>query len=99
MSDVKENTKTLEEILAENGIETISEEVSKLVLWNDDHNSFQWVIFCLVTLLDFSFDKAQQAAWTVHLSGKEVIKTGSKEELEPYKKILEERGLTLSIED
>lgn len=99
MSDVKEDTKTLEEILAESGISTSSEEEKRLVLWNDDHNSFEWVIFCLVTLLEFTMEKAEQAAWTVHLQGREVVKTGSQDALEPYKKLLEERGLTVSIED
>jgi ATP-dependent Clp protease adaptor protein ClpS len=99
MSDTKEETKTLEEILAESGISTSSEDVCKLVLWNDDHNSFEWVIYCLVTILQFTLDKAEKAAWTVHLSGREVVKNGSKEDLEPFKKLLEERGLTVSIEE
>lgn len=97
MSDVKEKTKTLEEILSEAGIST--EETKKLILWNDDHNSFEWVIYCLVTLLGFTYEKAEKTAWNVHLTGRDVIMNGSKEELEPYKKLLEERGLTVSIEE
>ena len=99
MGKIKEVTKTLEEILAESGISTSSEEQSKLVLWNDDHSSFDLVIFCLYTYLKFSAQKAEETAWNVHLQGKDVIKTGSKDDLIPYKKILEERGLTVSIED
>ena len=99
MTKVKEDTKTLEEILAESGISTNSEQVSKLILWNDDHNSFEWVILCLVALLNFTPEKAEKAAWTVHLQGKEVVKTGSVDSLTPYKKLLEERGLTVSIEE
>jgi ATP-dependent Clp protease adaptor protein ClpS len=97
MSEIKEDTMTLDEILQQAGI--TSEYESSLVLWNDDHNSFEWVIFCLVTLLEFTPEKAEQSAWTVHLSGKDVIKKGSRDALEPYKKLLEERGLTVSIED
>lgn len=99
MSEVKEDTKTLEEILAESGISTASEQESKLILWNDDHNSFEWVIFCLCTLLNFTPEKAEKSAWTVHLQGKDIVKSGSKESLMPYKKLLEERGLTVSIEE
>ena len=99
MSNVKEDTKTLEEILAESGIASSTQEESKLVLWNDDHSSFDLVIFCLYTYLKFSAQKAEETAWNVHLQGKDVIKTGSKDDLMPYKKILEERGLTVSIED
>jgi len=101
MSDTKTDTKTLEEILEETGIsiKTKSEPDAQLVLWNDDHNSFEWVIYNLCTLLQFSYEKAQSAAWKVHLEGKEVVMNGSKETLEPYKKLLEERGLSVSIEE
>ena len=99
MSNVKEDTKTLEEILAESGIASSTQEESKLVLWNDDHNSFEWVIYCLVTMLGFTLEKGEQSAWNVHLKGKDIIKSGSKDELLPYKKLLEERGLTVSIEE
>lgn len=93
----KEDTKTLEEILKESGISTSKEH--KLILWNDDHNSFEWVEYCLITLLSFTPEKAEKSAWTVHLQGKDIIKTGSKDALMPYKKILEESGLTVSIEE
>jgi ATP-dependent Clp protease adaptor protein ClpS len=97
MGDTKEKIKTLEDILAETGIST--EQVKKLILWNDDYNSFELVIYCLVTILNFTLEKAETTAWNVHLTGKDIIKDGSLEELEPYKKLLEERGLTVSIED
>ena len=94
----KTETKTLEEILSEIGISTSTEEEYKLILWNDDFNSFDWVIFCLMNLLKFTFDKAQSSAYNVHLIGKDIIKTGTKDDLLPYKKLLEERGLSLTIE-
>ena len=94
----KTETKTLEEILSEIGISTSTEEEYKLILWNDDFNSFDWVIFCLMNFLKFTFDKAQSSAYNVHLIGKDIIKTGTKDDLLPYKKLLEERGLSLTIE-
>lgn len=96
MSDIKEG-KTLEEILEESKI-SFNMESSKLILWNDDVNSFQLVIYCLIVYLGFTPEKAESTAYTVHIKGKDIIKTGSIEELKPYKKILEERGLTCSIE-
>ena len=97
MSNIKENTKTLDEILAESGIS--SETESKLVLWNDDHNSFEHVIECLIVFLKFTAKRAEASAWDVHMKGKDIVKSGSKDELMPYKKLLEESGLTVSIED
>lgn len=97
MGDIKEGTKTLEEILEESGISTSKEY--KLVLNNDDHNSFEWVEYCLIMLMQFTPEKAEATAWNVHLKGRDILKTGSKDSLEPYKKMLEERGLTVSIEE
>jgi ATP-dependent Clp protease adaptor protein ClpS len=99
MGNTKEGTKSLEEILAESGISSSTQQESKLVLWNDDENSFEWVILCLNKLMGFSLEKAEQTAYTVHLTGKDIIKTGSVDELMPYKKLLQERGLTVSIEE
>jgi len=96
MGDTRLDEKTLDDILFSAGIDP--EETWRLILWNDDVNSFEWVIVCLIKFLQFSPEKAEQSAYTVHLQGKDIIKTGTKESLEPYKKILEECGLTLTIE-
>jgi len=93
----KEDTKTLEEILEESGISTSKEY--KLILYNDEHNSFEWVIYCLCLYLQFTPERAENSAWKVHLQGRDIIKSGSKESLMPYKKILEENGLTVAIEE
>lgn len=97
MNETKEKTYTLDEILEEAGIETKSEH--KLVLWNDDVNTFEWVIICLIQIMGFTFKKAEGTAYEVHFKGKSILKTGSKSSLEPYKKLLEERGLSLTIEN
>lgn len=94
----KEKTKTLKEILEEAGIDSAPENVSKLVLWNDDVNSFEWVIFNLMEVMLFSYEKAEKTSWQVHLEGSSVLKSGSPDDLKPYKASLEERGLTLTIE-
>ncbi len=98
MSNTKEQTKTLEEILSKNGIEPAEENAHNLILWNDDVNSFEWVQMLLIQFLKFSPTKAESTAYEVHLKGKSIIKSGSVEELKTYKDILEENGLTLSIE-
>lgn len=98
MSEIKQKPKTLEEVLAEMGVETEKEDVSKLVLINDDVNTFEWVIYSLVSVMGFTTEKAERTAWEVHTKGRSVIKTGSPDELKPYKTSLEERGLTLEIQ-
>lgn len=98
MSDTKEVTKTLEEILDNAGIEPSNDKVYKLILWNDDFNSFDHVILCLISIMKFSPEKAEKTAWTVHIKGACLLKSGSKDKLSPYKSALEYQGLTLTIE-
>jgi len=91
-TEVQEDTLTLEEILA--GLK----EMHRLILWNDDHNSFDHVIFCMMKYLDYSEAQAQKIAWKVHNEGKCAVLEGSFTEVEVYRKILQQEGLTVSVE-
>ncbi|MFD2161271.1 ATP-dependent Clp protease adaptor ClpS [Paradesertivirga mongoliensis] len=83
---------TLEEILA--GIKVNH----RLILWNDDVNTFEHVIYCLVKYLDYNPSQAEKIAWTIHNDGKCAVLEGSFTELEVYRKILQQEGLTVSID-
>lgn len=98
MDEVKHKSVTLEEVLAQMGVKPEEENVNKLVLLNDDINTFDWVIYCLMSILEFDLDKATKTAWEVHTKGRSIIKTGSVDELKPFKTSLEERGLSLEIQ-
>lgn len=91
-TQVQEETLTLAEVLA--GLKTSN----RLILWNDDTNTFEHVIHCLVKYLDYSDQQAERIAWTVHNDGKCIILEGSFTEIEVYRKILQQEGLTVSIE-
>jgi len=71
---------------------------SSLVVHNDDVNTFEWVIECLCNYLKYSHEQAEQCAWIIHTKGKCKVKSGTKEELEPYKDALLDSGLTATIE-
>ena len=88
------NTEVLELIA-----EDVEEQVSaRLITWNDDFNSFQWVIQSFVTVLKHTSDQAEQCAWIIHFKGKYAVKHGSVKELTPYKDALSDRGLSVTIE-
>ena len=70
---------------------------SKLVVYNDDHNTFEWVIECFCKYLKHSSEQAEQCAYLVHFSGKCGVKTGSYDELEPLCKRLLEAELSAEI--
>ncbi|MDB5120817.1 MAG: Clp protease ClpS [Sphingobacteriales bacterium] len=91
-TEVQEETFTLEEILA--GIKLNHQ----LILWNDDTNTFEHVINCLIKYLDYTNAQAERIAWTVHNDGKCIILEGSLTEVEVYRKILKQEGLTVTVE-
>ena len=74
-------------------------EDSKLILFNDDHNSFDKVIMALIVYCQVSSAKAAEISMKVHNEGKAVAKYGSREQLEPIAKIFGELDLTCEIED
>lgn len=71
---------------------------SKLVVFNDDVNSFEWVIECFCNYLKHSSEQAEQCAMMIHNKGKASVKNGTKEELLPFKTALDDAGLTTEIQ-
>lgn len=74
-------------------------EDSKLILFNDDHNSFDKVIMALIVYCQISAAKAAEIAMKVHNEGKAVAKYASRDKLEPIAKVFGELDLTCEIED
>lgn len=91
-TEVQEETLTLEEIL-----ESLK-EMHRLILWNDDFNTFEHVINCMMKYLDYSEQQATKIAWKVHNEGKCTVLEGSFTELEIYRKILQQEGLTVTVD-
>lgn len=83
---------TLEEILA--GVKASN----RLILWNDEVNTFDHVINCLMKHLQYTEGQSEQIAWKVHTEGKCAVLEGSFTEMEIYRKILKSEGLTVSVE-
>lgn len=88
--------KTLEEILEK--IEAGSSEKRQLILFNDDVNTFEYVIECLVEVCGHIEEQAEQCALTAHVKGKCPVKNGSFTELKVLFDELSRRQLSMSIE-
>lgn len=73
------------------------EREREIVLYNDDVNTFSWVIRSLVEICEHDRVQAEQCALIVHTKGKCGVKNGSYEELEPRCSALLERGLSAEI--
>lgn len=71
----------------------------RVVLINDDHNTFEHVEKCLMKHIPgMSQDKARGIAVKVHNEGSAVVWSGPKEVAELYYEALKAEGLTMSLE-
>jgi len=87
----RERTDSFEDIKEEMG------EVHELILFNDDINTFDFVIEALVDVCDHDPISAEQCALVTHFKGKCSVKEGELDVLEPMGKGLADRGLVISI--
>jgi ATP-dependent Clp protease adaptor protein ClpS len=70
----------------------------RLTLHNDDHNSFDWVITCLIQVCKHEQEQAAQCAHMVHFNGKCDVKYGDKETITEMKEKLKGSGLSVTME-
>lgn len=89
-----EQVETIE--LSDTSVEDLLD--SRLIVYNDDVNSFQWVIECLCKYCGHTTEQAEQCSYIIHHKGKCDVKKGSKEILQPMKEALLDAGLTATIE-
>lgn len=75
------------------------QESHRIIIFNDDVNTFDWVIQCLIEICEHAFEQAEQCAWIIHTKGKYAVKHGSYKTLEPMCTALCDRGLSASIDE
>jgi ATP-dependent Clp protease adaptor protein ClpS len=71
---------------------------SSLVLYNDEVNSFDFVIETLIDLCNHTFEQAEQCSIIIHYKGKYVVKSADLDVLNPIYQTMLKRGLTVTIE-
>lgn len=70
-----------------------------VILHNDDINSFEHVINCLIKICNKTSKQAQSIAFTVHNNGKCEVMVGDKTEMTKISNQLNIRRLTSSVEE
>ncbi|MGA0284394.1 MAG: ATP-dependent Clp protease adaptor ClpS [Saprospiraceae bacterium] len=88
----------LNEVALEQEKDVVGVQVSQLLVYNDDFNTFDWVIQCFMEVCNHTFEQSEQLSLIVHYKGKAVVKTGEFDLLKPMKDALVERGLSAVIE-
>ncbi|MEM9929527.1 MAG: ATP-dependent Clp protease adaptor ClpS [Bacteroidota bacterium] len=87
-----------EDVLLEEDIDTGIGEPADLIVYNDDHNTFDWVMKCFEEILGHSSTQSEQLALLIHFKGKATVKSAAMAELRPKREALVDRGLSATIE-
>jgi len=91
---------TQNEVLEKEVTKTIEKEdqENEIVVFNDEVNTFDYVIQLLIETCDHDFLQAEQCTLLIHYKGKCGVKSGSYEDLEPRCTRLLEAGLSAEIQ-
>lgn len=93
MSTIFENP----QIKEQRKLAVAGQRLYEIILFNDDVNTFDWVIESLMEICEHSPEQAEQCSLIVHYKGQCAVKTGTYDELEPQCTALLERGLSAEI--
>ena len=77
---------------------TAGENTCQLIVWNDEVNSFDWVITTLILVCGHTSEQAEQSAMIIHTKGKYAVKEGGYDFLKPMCDAITERGIGATIE-
>ncbi len=78
--------------------QVMEEHFYSLIVWNDEVNTFEWVIETLIEVCHHSPEQAEQCAFLVHTKGKYAVKNGSYEMLKPQCDAITERAIGATLE-
>ena len=92
------NNDTITQSLEDIAIETLTEDPCQLIVWNDEVNTFEWVIETLMEVCKHSYEQAEQCAYIIHFKGKYAVKSGSYDDLKPHCDAITERGINATVE-
>jgi ATP-dependent Clp protease adaptor protein ClpS len=85
--------------LEETDVLTSVDEPCQLIVWNDEVNTFEWVIQTLIEVCGHTHEQAEQCSYIIHFQGKYAVKQGSYDELKPMCDAITERGIGATVEE
>ena len=81
--------------LEETDVTTV--DLSDLIVFNDEVNTFDHVIETLITICEHSAEQAEQCTLIIHYKGKCGVKKGTFDDLAPVRNAICERGISAEI--
>ncbi|MDE1193317.1 MAG: ATP-dependent Clp protease adaptor ClpS [Arachidicoccus sp.] len=76
----------------------VSDDPMYLIIWNDEINTFEWVIETLIDVCKHTQEQAEQCAYLIHTKGKYAVKNGDYDTLKPMCDAILDRGINATIE-
>ena len=77
--------------------EVVETEVYNLVVFNDEVNTFEFVIDTLMEVCEHTPEQAEQCTILIHYKGKCTVKNGGFEELVPLRNEICRRGISAEV--
>jgi len=78
---------------------TVEVSLYKLVVFNDDVNTFDHVIETLCAVCGHSAEQAEQCATIIHFKGKCTVKTGDWEKMAIMRNLICDAGISAEVMD
>jgi ATP-dependent Clp protease adaptor protein ClpS len=80
-------------------VDVLEKEINQheIVLFNDDVNTFDFVIDSLIDVCEHTLEQAEQCSILVHYKGKCTVKTGEYKDLKPKCSKLLQLGLSAEL--
>jgi ATP-dependent Clp protease adaptor protein ClpS len=92
------NTNTVTKILADTDVLTSTENSCSLIVWNDEVNTFEWVIETLIEVCGHTLEQAEQCSIIIDSKGKYAVKEGDYDTLKPMCDAITDRGINATVE-
>ena len=88
------------ETIEETGVDVLIdlEKTYQIIVWNDEVNTFEWVIETLIDVCGHTEEQAEQCALLIHTQGKYAVKQGSYDDLKPKVEAITDRGINATLE-
>jgi ATP-dependent Clp protease adaptor protein ClpS len=76
----------------------VSQRERNLIVYNDEVNTFDFIIESLITVCKHEREQAEQCTHIIHYKGKCAVKVGTFRKLQPLCEALADRGISAAIE-
>jgi ATP-dependent Clp protease adaptor protein ClpS len=92
------NTNTNTQLFEQTDVLLQEEKSCSLIVWNDEVNTFEWVIETLIEVCGHTEPQAEQCSLIIHNNGKYAVKQGDYDTLKPMCEAITDRGINATIE-